>query len=306
MAMDDMDFTKPQAPTPAGAPPAEAPSPFKAAASRFYDAAVAGQVFRAHGREERFAAGQPIFNEDDKTSRGGLFKTASRMYYLAEGQVALTMGGRPLDIVDKGEVFGEMAVISGQPRSAAAVAKGDAVAYSLDAGELQSALGRNPEFALMLASVMYDRLRFLAARLAARPAVAGAPPRMASAFEPKLVAQLEAALPRTAIVRHRQETLIMKEGQAGTFMYLVKSGKVAIAVGSNVVEVVGPGGTFGEMAVVDQSPRTARAGTIDETELLAIDRPSLLAVVKKEPEVAMALLRGIAERLRHMNRLLAQ
>src|SRR5690606_17458017 len=127
------------------------------------------------------------------------------------------------------------------------------------------------------ASVMYDRLRFIAARLASRPRAPGAA-REATVFEPALVAQLEAAQPRSATVRYRQETIIFKEGQAGTFMYLVKSGRVAIAVGSTVVEVVGPGGTFGEMAVVDQSERTARAGALDECELIAIDRAALIAV----------------------------
>jgi CRP/FNR family cyclic AMP-dependent transcriptional regulator len=298
--MDDMDFTKPMAATP------EASAPFKAANSRFYDAGVAGAVFRSHGREHRFAAQEEIFAEDDKGSRGGLFRAASRMYYLDEGEVALSMGGRALDIVKAGEVFGEMAVISGRPRSATAAARVPCVAHSMDGKELQGAIGADPAFALMLASVMYDRLRFVAARLASRPAIAGAAPREATVFEPQLVAQLEGALPRSAIVRHRAESVIMKEGQAGTFMYLVKSGRVAIAVGGNIVEVVGPGGTFGEMAVVDQSPRTARAGTLEESELLAIDRASLLEVVKKEPAFAVALLRGIAERLRHMNALLAQ
>jgi CRP-like cAMP-binding protein len=84
----------------------------------------------------------------------------------------------------------------------------------------------------------------------------------------------------------------------------VKSGRVAIAVGSNIVEVIGPGGTFGEMAVVDQSPRTARAGALEESELVSIDRDTLLSLIKKQPAFAMALLRGIADRLRHMNSLL--
>lgn len=299
--MDDMDFTKPAA----GAAAPEASAPFKAANSRFYDAGAAQEVFKSQGREERFTAAQVLFTEDEKTSKGGLFRgNASRMYYLAEGQVGLTIGARSLDVVNAGEVFGEMAVISGQPRSATATAKTDGLAYSLDATELQAALGRDPRFALMLASVMYDRLRFIAARLASRPVAAGATAREATVFEPRLVSQMEAALPRTAIVRHRQETLIMKEGQAGKFMYLVKTGRVAIAVGTTVVEVVGPGGTFGEMAIIDQSPRTARAGTLEETELLAIDRDSLIAVVRQHPEIAMALLRAIADRLRHMNRLL--
>jgi CRP/FNR family cyclic AMP-dependent transcriptional regulator len=297
---DDFDFTKP-----AETVPAAASAPFKAASSTFYNSKVAAEIFKTAGQEERFKPQQKVFEEADPSSKGGLFKSASRMYYLAEGQVSLTIGSRPLDNVNAGEVFGEMAVITGRPRSASARANVECLAYSMDATELTRALGKSPEFALMLASVMYDRLRFLAAQLASRPKKAGQGAREATAFEPQLVAQLEAALPRTATVRYRQEQIIMKEGQAGTFMYLVKSGRVAIAVGANVVEVVGPGGTFGEMAVVDQSPRTARAGTLEETELLQIDRPSLLAVVKEQPAVAMAMLRGIADRLRYMNGLLS-
>lgn len=297
--MVDMDFTKPQPDA------AAASAPFKAAQSKFYDAHAAAEVFREAGREERFTAGQVIFAEDEKTSRGGLFKAASRMYYLAEGEVGLAIAGRSLDVVKAGEVFGEMAVISGHPRSATAAARGDVLAFSMDAAELQSVVGRHPEFALMIASVMYDRLRFLAARLATRPGLtAAAAPRQATAFEPAIVAQLESLLPKSSTVRHPAQAIIMKEGQAGTFMYLVKSGRVAIALAGAVVEVVGPGGTFGEMAVIDQSPRTARAGALEETELLAIDRATLLDVVRRQPVVAMAMLRAIAERLRHMNQTL--
>ena len=303
---DDFDFTRPAPAIPAAGQAAVASAPFKAAQSRFYDSAVAARIFKAEGKEERFAQNQTIFMEDDKASKGGLFTAASRMYYIAEGEIALTIGPRTLDTVKAGEVVGEMAVISGRPRSATGTAKTAVTTHSMDARELQVALGHSPEFALMLASVMYDRRRFIAAQLALKPVKADAAAREATVFEPQLVAQMEAALPRTAVVRYLQEKIIMKEGQAGNFMYLVKSGRVAVAVGPTVVEVVGPGGTFGEMAVVDQSPRTARAGTLEETELLQIDRASLMAVVKQEPAVAMALLRGISDRLRHMNTLLSQ
>jgi CRP/FNR family transcriptional regulator, cyclic AMP receptor protein len=57
--------------------------------------------------------------------------------------------------------------------------------------------------------------------------------------------------------------------------------------------------------VVDQSPRTASATSETECELLQVDRPSLLQAVKTDPAFAMALLRGVAERLRHMNAQLA-
>jgi len=293
--MHDMDFTKPQAQH----EPASS-APFKTGNSPYYDAEIATQLFRASGKEERFAPGQTLFAEDEKTSKGGLFRAGSRMYLLTEGEVALTIGGRALDTVNAGEVFGEMAVISERPRSATATALKACAAFSLDASELQSAIVKTPEFALMLMSVMFDRLRFLMARLAARKAVGGAG-REGPVFDPKLLAQFESALERSAIVRFWSGATVMREGQAGAYMYIVKAGRIAVTVRGELVETVNPGGTFGEMALVDQSPRTATATAETECELLQVDRTSLLDAVKKQPAFAMAMMRAVADRLRHMN-----
>ncbi len=303
---DDLDFTAPgpaSAPSAAPATPAAPSAPFKAASSPFYRPEIAERIFQFAGKAERFEAGQQVFAEDAKASAGGLFsrKGATRMYYLAEGEVALSIGGRPLDTVGKGEVFGEMAVISERPRSASATAKSACAALSLDADQLRVALGAMPEFALMLMSVMFDRLRFIAARLSTRKAAIAVREAQAPVFDAALLAQLEGALPRPMLARHRAGTVIMREGQAGMVMYVVKSGRVVISLGERAVEVVGAGGTFGEMALVDQSPRLANAHADEECELLAIDRASLLAAVKQQPAFAMAMLRSIADRLRHMN-----
>jgi CRP-like cAMP-binding protein len=313
--MSDFDFTKPQPPEPRAdfdftkpaqpaqpAQPADAPAasaPFKAAQSRFYDAAVADKLFRAAGKPERFAGGQTLFVEEEK-AKGGLFRSAARMYFLVEGQVALTVAGRPLDVVKPGEVFGEMAVVSERPRSATATAKGDCAVISIDRTQLQEAFGRAPEFALMLMSVMFDRLRFLSQGLSARK-IAPAAVRETTIFDPAMVAQLEQALPRASTVRHWAGTVVMREGQKGAFMYLVKSGRVWITIGGTPVEAVVAGGTFGEMAVVDQSARTASATTETECELLQLDRTSLLTTIQRHPAIAMSLLRAVTERLRYMN-----
>jgi CRP-like cAMP-binding protein len=290
---DGFDFTKP--------PPAEASAPFKPANSKFYNPVVASKLFQASGKEERFAEGQQLFAEADK-AKGGLFsKGSNRMYYLAEGDVALTIGGKPLDVVKKGEIVGEMAVISERPRSATGTAKTAVVAYSLNAAELQSALAKNPEFALMLMSVMFDRIRFLAARLAARKIAATAPLREGPTFDPLLLQQFENALARTAVVRYQAGQQVMKEGQSGMYMYVVKTGRVYITIKDKVVEQVNPGGTFGEMALVDQSPRVASATCDVYTELLTVDRNSLMEAVKSQPAFAMAMLKAVVERLRHMN-----
>ena len=310
--MTDFDFTKPQQPQPASPdgfdftrPPAEGTSapPFKPANSQFYNVAVAKKLFQAAGKEDQFAAGQQLFVEDEKASKGGLFsgKSASRMYFIAQGEVALTIGGRPLDTLKAGEIVGEMAVISERPRSATGTAKTACSAYSLNSSELQAALAQTPEFALMLMSVMFDRLRFIAARLATRKAAGAAPARESPTFDPVLLQQFEAALPRSAVVRYQADQAIMREGQAGMYMYVVKTGQVVIAIRDKPVEVVNPGGTFGEMALVDQSPRVASATTNIYSELLAIDRAGLMEAVKARPAFAMAMLRAVVERLRHMN-----
>ena len=305
---DDFDFTKPQAPEPAGTPatpPAAAPAatsaPFKPAQSRYYDRKVAEELFRASGKLEGFGAGQPLFVEDEK-AKGGFFssKGTARMYFVVEGEVALTVAGRPLDTVKPGEIFGEMAVVSERPRSASATARIDCTTISLDRAGLQAALAAKPEFALMLMSVMFDRLRFIAARLAARKAAAPTEVPETSVFDASTLAQFEAALPRAATVRHWADSVLMREGQTGAFMYVVKGGRVAITIHGRIVEMIAPGGTFGEMALVDQSPRTATAIAATECELLQVDRPSLLTVVREQPAFAMAMLRAVTERLRHM------
>ena len=278
------------------------PATPKAATSQFYDRAIAAKIFQACGRAEKFAAGATIFAQDQKSSSGGLFSrgSESRMYFIAAGQVTILAGGRPIDSLGEGEIFGEGAVITEQPRSATAVAKTECAAYSMNAGELGAAISRMPEFAVMLMSVMYDRIRFVTARLAARRVPIAARDGEPPVFAPQLLASLEAALPRSAVTRYRQQAVIMREGQSGACMYVVKEGKVAIGVQNRLVALVNPGGTFGEMALVDQSPRSATAISETECELLSVDRASLMAAIKTQPAFAFAMLRDGADRLRHL------
>lgn len=325
MSDDDFDFTKPAPPPSGGAPasvPAPAPAPaapsapFKPAISKFYDAVVAEKFFREAGRAESLPAGTVIFEEGEKSGKQGLFgkRVIHRMYLFTSGDVALTAGGKPLDTVKAGEVFGEMAVISEIPgmatiaaRSATATTKSDCAGYSLDGTEMQAGLSRTPEFALMLMSVMFDRLRFVAARLAMRKGARPTGPVQAlSSFTPEMLQELEDKLDRATVLRFEDGASIMREGDGGSSMYVVLSGLVEIAIRGAVVETASPGATFGEMAVVDQSPRAASAVARGSVKLLAINRVGLMQLVKSEPAVGMALMRSMAERLRRMNTMLAQ
>jgi CRP-like cAMP-binding protein len=307
---DELDFTKPHPEH--SADDTSLVAGFKpAAVSRFYDAAVATSLFELSGRKEHFAAGETLFAENDKSGKQGVFgkRVIHRMYLVTGGEIALTVAGKPLDTIKTGEIIGEMAVITetpaGSTRSATATAKTDCSALSLDAEELHQALLRTPEFALMLMSVMFDRLRFVAARLAMRKAVPDKDGlRATAAFDGAALASLEQKLDRATTMRYDADKTIMNQGDIGTHMYIVLDGRVGIFVNGKAVESVAAGGAFGEMALVDQSPRSASAVAETECALLAINRAALIDLVKADPAVGLTMLRSVAARLRHMTTLL--
>ncbi len=308
---DDFDFTKQQ---PAFNPDSTigraVSAPFKSTISRFYDARVATQLFQKSGKKEHFPAGETLFLENEKSGKQGLFgkRIVHRMYLITAGEVALFTHEKLLDTIRANDIFGEMAVISdsaaGSARSAMAKAKTECTALSLDAEELQLALAHTPEFALMLMSVMFERLRFLAARLALRDvAKSSVSSRSEPTFDAAMLATLQSKLEHANVVRFTEGSLIMEAGQPGTTMYIVLEGRVTIAINNKIVEKLVAGGEFGEMALVDHSPRTASAIARTDCALLSLNRQALIELVKSEPGVGMAMMRCVANRMRYMNSL---
>ncbi len=100
---------------------------------------------------------------------------------------------------------------------------------------------------------------------------------------------------------------IFKEGSNGDGVYAVKEGLVEISgrVGQEVRLVfsqVEPGEIFGEMAVIENKPRSAWAVARADTTVYFIPRAEMLSLVEHSPALAMALLRDISHRLREFNR----
>jgi CRP-like cAMP-binding protein len=84
-------------------------------------------------------------------------------------------------------------------------------------------------------------------------------------------------------------------------MYVVLSGEVEIVAYGEVLDRVGAGGLFGEMALIDGLPRSANATTAAPTELVAVDRDLFIRLVRGAPEFALAVMAQLARRIRQMN-----
>ena len=101
--------------------------------------------------------------------------------------------------------------------------------------------------------------------------------------------------------RFEADQRIFIQDDEGDAMYVVRSGKVAIMSAGAVLETIGPNGTFGEMSLIDGSPRSATAIAREPTEVAVIDERAFHYLVERNPAFALDLLRRLSKRLRRMN-----
>jgi CRP/FNR family cyclic AMP-dependent transcriptional regulator len=297
--MEDLDFSgKPGAPNkpsaPATARPAERVS--------LYDPKLALEFFRLTGTPEQFPAGHQIFVENEKT--GGFFSRGARIYLLLEGDVTLTLKGKPLEMVLPGEIFGELAVIAELPRSATATARKNCRALSLDEKQFVASLQQMPQFALMLLSVMSQRLRRGMAKLAETRKDSVEAPMQKNALDKKTLTELQHALGNPAPARALAGQNVMTQGAVGACMFVVTEGRITISIDGSVIEHVEAGGTFGELAMVDGAARAATATAETDCAWLLIARSDFLAMIRSKPAFGLALLRSMSERVQHVGQLL--
>jgi CRP/FNR family transcriptional regulator, cyclic AMP receptor protein len=263
-----------------------------------YDPAVALDFFKSAGKPPTPVKKTEVIFEEKDTK--GLFKR-SKLYFVLDGEVSLIAGKQVLSSVGKGQIFGELAALTNAPRTATAVAKLDSTLIALDDKEFAKALEQKPAFALMLMSMLIGRLRETIAKLSAAGKLTHeAEVKESAAFDPDRLTDLVRGLANDAPIYYQQGRQIMNEGSKAALMYAVVSGRVAISIGGKVVERLGPGGAFGEAALLDQAPRLATAMAESDCELQPITRPAFLALVKSSPEFAYKMLISIAERLRFL------
>jgi CRP/FNR family transcriptional regulator, cyclic AMP receptor protein len=102
------------------------------------------------GEGESFAAGTTVFNEGEP---------GDCMYVVKSGLISLNLHGRQIESIGRGGIFGEMAVIDREPRSASAVAETDCELVLIDKRRFWFLVQETPYFAEIVMRVMADRLR---------------------------------------------------------------------------------------------------------------------------------------------------
>jgi CRP-like cAMP-binding protein len=95
--------------------------------------------------------------------------------------------------------------------------------------------------------------------------------------------------------------VLFREGERGKEMFVIQAGKVTISKKVRDVEtnlaVLGPGEFFGEMAIISNKPRNATATISEEAKVLAIDHKTFEAMIRGNAEIAVRMIKQLAERL---------
>lgn len=97
---------------------------------------------------------------------------------------------------------------------------------------------------------------------------------------------------------YRAGQAVFRAGEAGDNMYVVVQGEVRIAANDRELEVLGPGGVFGEIALIDNGPRSADAIAVTDCRVVPIDETRFKFLVQQTPYFSLQIMRVMADRLR--------
>lgn len=94
---------------------------------------------------------------------------------------------------------------------------------------------------------------------------------------------------------------IFRIGEAAKVMYMIIEGEVDLMLGDTVVETAGEGAFIGEMALIDDEPRSASARARGDCRIFPIDEARFQSLVKETPFFALQVMKTLARRLRKMD-----
>jgi CRP-like cAMP-binding protein len=99
---------------------------------------------------------------------------------------------------------------------------------------------------------------------------------------------------------------IVEEGLSGDYMYVIQKGRVKVTKLSGdgrekILELLEEGSFFGEMSLLDSAPRSASVKALTDVRILALARNDFLNVLSRSPDLALAVIRELTQRLRQQD-----
>jgi len=110
----------------------------------------------------------------------------------------------------------------------------------------------------------------------------------------------------TARRHYAKDSVVFFEKERGDSLFMILSGRIKVTILGDdgreiILSMLGAGDFFGEMALLDDEPRSASAIAAEDSELLSLSRADFESLVRENPSITMGLIRVLTARLRHAN-----
>jgi len=102
---------------------------------------------------------------------------------------------------------------------------------------------------------------------------------------------------------YQQGVVIFEQGEPGDVMYVVIDGEVEVRLKSTTINKIGANEIFGEMALLDDSPRSASAYAKTDCKLVLVDQGKFKSLIQQDQDFAIQVMRVMAGRLRKVTKL---
>lgn len=217
------------------------------------------------------------------------------LYILVSGKVDISSEAKDgvhvlIDTLHEGEFFGEFSFFSDAGRQTTVTVTEDAEFLELNKADMDEIIKEHPRVSEVMFSFYKDRV---VDRLMA----------LSETFRPMSEEDRKQVLARLSVQDYTKGQVIMKKGELGDTMYLVKKGKAEVWIdngsgGKTVLAELSDGEFFGEIALATNKPRTANVNALsDELELVIFSRPMIKDILEKYPLIKDTLLGVIKERV---------
>lgn len=118
-------------------------------------------------------------------------------------------------------------------------------------------------------------------------------------------ADLEALTKLASVKTYPRNTVIISEGDFSDSLYGVLSGKLKVYLSDDegkeiIINMLSKGEYFGELALIDEAPRSASVMTIDESKLVVISKKAFEGCMAANPQIALSVIRGLSSQLRNL------
>jgi F420-non-reducing hydrogenase small subunit len=276
-----------------------------------------------------YRRGEVVFRQGDP---------GESMYVIQSGAVEVSQlkNGREtvIAILEKGDFFGEMALLENKFRSATITAISRTRLIPLTKDLFVDRLKRDPDVSLHLLKKLIQRILRAHRRIrkemleneSFRNAVAIyseevlTEGRRTPAEETDVLPAIKrfsddflASQSQESMYRHRHHAApgetIFREGGTGNCMYLILKGSVGICKDetrdTRLIDTIGPGDFFGEMALIADMPRSATVMALEPTDLIVIDKKQFVESIENQPELAIAIVRTLILRLSYLENMLS-